>query len=72
MSDPENSDLLSGHAEIGAHLRMTERQAKHLAAIQAIPTFKLPGSNIVRARRSTLNAWLAEREAAARGSRTDA
>lgn len=65
MSD-EASDLLSGYAEIGAHLRLTERQAKHLAAVGALPTFKLPGSATVRARRSTLNAWLAEREAAAR------
>lgn len=71
MDATETSDLLSGHAEIGGHLRMTERQAKHLAAIGAIPTFKLPGSNIVRARRTTLNAWLTEREAAAKEGRTD-
>ena len=69
MPDFDDSDLLSGYEDIGRHLRQTSRQAKHLAEIGAIPTFKLPGSSIVRARRSTLNAWLAEREAAARAAR---
>lgn len=68
MNDDQDSDMLSGHAAVGKHLRISQRQAKHLAAIGAIPTFKLPGSNIVRARRSTLNAWLAEREATARSN----
>lgn len=66
MTARPEPDLLSGYAEIGGHLGVSERQAKHLAGSGSIPTFKLPGSAIVRARRSTLNAWLAEREAAAR------
>ncbi|GLS48933.1 hypothetical protein [Methylobacterium gnaphalii] len=66
MTDDEKGDLLSGYEDIGKHLRQTPRQAKHLAEIGASPIFKLPGSSIVRARRSTLDAWLADREAAAR------
>lgn len=62
MNEP---DLLSGYAEIGKHIGLSARQAKHLAEIGAIPTFKLPGSNIARARRATLDAHLAEQEAAA-------
>lgn len=58
-------DLLSGYEEIGAFLRMSAQQAKHLARSGGLPTFRL-GGRIVRARRSSLNAWLAEREAEAR------
>lgn len=65
MRQEREPDLLSGYAEIGEHLGISERQAKHLAGCRSIPTFKLPGSAIVRARRSTLNAWLAAREAEA-------
>nr|HMO30064.1 hypothetical protein [Enterovirga sp.] len=55
------ADLLSGHAAIGAYLSLTKRQSKRLAEIKAIPTFKLPGSNIVRAQAAQLDAWLASR-----------
>ena len=64
MANDDQPDLLSGHAEIGEYLGMSEREAKHLATIDAIPTFRLPGSRIVRARRSSLKLWLREREAA--------
>lgn len=67
MADPQTDrDLLYGVPAIADHLGLTSRQARHLADTGAVPTFKLPGNKIVCARRSTLNAWLAEREAAAR------
>lgn len=72
MATDAEPDLLSGHAEIGRHLGMQPRQAKHLSEIKAIPTFKLPGSNIVRARRSSLKAWLAELEGEALNGRKQA
>ena len=58
------SDLLYGLEAIGSYLRMTPRQAKHRALSGQLPTFKM-GRNTC-ARRSTLNTWLAEQEAAAR------
>lgn len=60
----ENSDVLWGYSEIGAHLRLSPRQVKHEVQQGRIPTF-LRG-RLRGARRSTLNAWLAEREAEAR------
>ncbi|MDB5596243.1 MAG: hypothetical protein JWM36_3204 [Hyphomicrobiales bacterium] len=64
----DRSDLLSGYEEIGAYLGWTTRQAKHRAATGGLPTFKI--GNIVCARRSSLDAWIAEREAEARGAAT--
>lgn len=64
-SEPQ-SDLLYGVPAIAAHLGVSARQARHLGETGAIPTFKLPGNKIICARRSTLNAWLAEREALSR------
>ena len=61
-----DNDLLYGAPSIATFLGIGERQAQHLADTRAIPTFKLPGNKTVCARRSTLNAWLAEREADAR------
>lgn len=58
-------DLLYGMPAIADHLGIGERQARHLADTQAIPTFKLPGNKIICARRSTLNGYLATQEAAA-------
>ena len=68
MDQSENSDLLQGYAEIGEHLRMTPNAAKHRVKSEAIPVFRM--GRIVCARRSTLNAWLAEREAAGRGAQS--
>ena len=65
MAEAEHADILHGYDEIGAFLRLSRRQAKHLAEVGSLPTFKL-GSRIVHARRSTLNSWLAEQEAASR------
>jgi len=65
MKDNDVSDLLYGLNAIGGYLRMTARQAKHRALTGQIPTFKV-GRNVC-ARKASLDAWLAEREAAARG-----
>lgn len=58
----EASDLLYGLNAIAAYLRMRPRQAKHRALRGEIPTFKMGRS--VCARKATLKAWLADREAA--------
>jgi len=70
-SDESDSDLLYGVPRIARHLGLSDRQARHLAETGAIPTFKLPGNKIICARRSTLNAWLGEREAAGREGKAD-
>lgn len=62
---PTDADLLYGVKPIAAFLGIRERQARHLIDAKKLPTFSFPGSSIICARRSTLNAWLAEREAAA-------
>ncbi|GGC70755.1 DNA-binding protein [Chelatococcus reniformis] len=62
--DTTSADLLSGWIAIGKHLGMKPDAARHLARTSGLPTFKL--GKTVCARRSTLNAWLAEREAAGR------
>ncbi len=66
MAEAENSDLLQGYAAIGEHLHMSPGATKHRVKSESIPVFRM--GRIVCARRSTLNAWLAEREAAARAS----
>jgi len=68
----QNPDFLYGAPAIAAALGLSTRQARHLSDTGAIPTFKLPGNKIICARRSTLNAWLAEREAEARKGKPDA
>lgn len=65
-----DNDLLYGAPAIAAFLGLGERQARHLSDTGAIPTFKLPGNKIICARRSTLSAWLAEREAKAAKGRS--
>lgn len=65
-AEQSDRDLLYGVPAIAAFLGLGDRQARHLADTGAVPTFKLPGNKIICARRSSLNAWLAEREAAAR------
>lgn len=56
-------DLLFGVPLIADFLGLTVRQTRHLIDIGALPVFKLPGSNILCARRSTLSVWLSEQEA---------
>ena len=60
----EASDVLNGYEEIAAFYRITVRQAKHRAAIGAIPTYKQ--GRIVCARRSSCLSAIARAEAAAR------
>ena len=58
-----SGDLLIGANAIAAALGITRRQAYKLIYAGDLPTFKLGGS--VAARRSSLNSWLANLEAAA-------
>ena len=60
----ESPDLLYGIDAIARHLGITPRQTKHRCATTDLPTFRM-GRNVC-ARRSSLDRWLAEREAAAR------
>lgn len=64
-----DSDNLYGVAAIAKHLGMPEKSCRHRVEKGEIPTFKI--GHIRCARRSTLNAWLSEREAAARAPRAD-
>lgn len=63
MTNCESSDLLTGYAAIGSFLGWKARTVRHLASRGEMPIFNVGGKCC--ARRSTLNAWLAEREAAA-------
>lgn len=65
-SGVNRADLLYGVPAIAEHLGISQRQARHLSERRSIPTFRLPGNTMICARRSSLNAWLAEQEAAAR------
>ena len=65
----ENADLISGARAIASRLGLTERQVRHHHELGRIPTFKI-GTTIV-ARRSTLNAWLAECAAKAAAERAE-
>ncbi|MBB2965095.1 DNA-binding protein [Methylobacterium sp. R2-1] len=67
MGDEQNSDLLQGYEAIGRHLHMSPDATKHRVKSEGIPVFRM--GRIVCARRSTLNAWLVEREAAAHTSK---
>lgn len=58
------SDLLLGANAIADHLGITRRQTYRLVYDNHIPTFKVGGT--VAARKSSLNAWLAQQEADAR------
>lgn len=64
MTTTDASDLLYGFKAIGKYLQISARQAQHRASEGGIPTFKM--GHTVCSRRSTLDAWIAEREAAAR------
>lgn len=62
--DEPISDLLYGVPAIAAHLMIRPRQAHHQIAKGGLPTFRVGG--VICARPSTIAAWLAEQEAAAR------
>lgn len=62
------ADLLTGMQAIADFLKIGRRTAYHLSYFEGMPTFKLAGK--VCARPTALNAWLAEREAAARKAET--
>jgi hypothetical protein len=68
-SAEQEGDLLYGALPISRHLGLTERQVRHLHETGRMPSFKV--GHIVCARRSTLNTWLAEQEAKARGGGTN-
>ena len=59
-------DLLLGAAAIAGYLGINARQAYRLIYSGVLPTFKL--GSAVSARRSSLNLWLAEQEAASKAS----
>lgn len=61
--DSTKQDLLYGVPYIADHLNMTPAQVYHLASIGRLPTFKV--GRKVCARRSALDQWLADCEAAA-------
>lgn len=65
MSDAQTlADVLHGVPAIAAEMRLNPRQVYHLKEQHGLPTFKI--GRTVCARRSAIQAWLAEREAAAR------
>ena len=61
MSTREHADLLTGYEAIGEYLNWKPRTVRHRVVQGEIPTFKV-GRHCC-ARRSSLNAWLAEQEA---------
>lgn len=65
METTDKADLLYGVKAIAAFLSVPSRAAQHRIDQGVIPTFRIGAS--ICARRSTLNAWLAECEAKARG-----
>jgi len=56
-------DLLYGARPIAEHLGITERQARYLIDQGTLPAWK--EGKMICARRSSLNAWMDQREAAA-------
>ncbi|AWI89233.1 DNA-binding protein [Methylobacterium sp. DM1] len=62
--DVDESDILYRVGAIATFLGMPVKAARHRVEAGEIPTFRI-GRTVV-ARRSTLTAWLAEREAAGR------
>ena len=64
MRRTETADLLHGVKAIGEYLGMTRAAAQHRIDSGIIPHFRMGGSIV--ARRSSLDAWIAEREAASR------
>ncbi len=68
MGAVEEVDPPDGIAAIAAYLRMKPGRNPHLMAHRGLPTFTM-GSRIVAARKTSLSAWLADREAKARKAR---
>ena len=64
-----NHDHLHGWKAISDHLGIKPDAARHLARRAHLPTFKL--GKTVAARRASIDAWLAEREAAGREGKAD-
>lgn len=58
---PPPGDLLLGASAIAEHLGITRRQTYRLVYDDLISTFKV--GDTVAARKSSLNAWLAQQEA---------
>lgn len=58
-----DQDLLLGAKAVARFIGATERQVHHMAAIDAIPTFRL-GHRIAASKRS-LSSWIAARAAEA-------
>jgi excisionase family DNA binding protein len=69
MNDTSTDDaglLLYGVPAIAKFLGLTERQVRHRVRDGELPTFKIGGT--VCARRTSLVAWLADREVTAQAS----
>lgn len=64
----KDPDLLYGLKAIADALSIRLKQAEHLHESKQIPTFKL-GSTVC-SRKSSINRWLADCEAKARGGRS--
>ena len=64
MSSEPSADLLYGVPAIAEFLGLKVRQARHQRETGRLPTFKL--GNIICARKTSLMAFLADQEAAAR------
>ena len=60
MNDDDQNDLLYGAKAIGAHLGMRWQQVYHRARSGEIPTFRI--GDTICSRKSTLKAWLDEKE----------
>ncbi len=58
------ADLLYGVPAIAAHMGIRPMQAHHQIRKGSLPVFRMAG--VICARKSTIAAWLAEQEAAAR------
>lgn len=69
MEQAENDgELLYGAKAIATFLGIGEKAARHRIEAGVIPTFKLPGTLTICARKSSLRAWLAECEAKAQAA----
>lgn len=67
MGNERDADILHGYAAIGAYMGLSEDTARNRAITQQMPVVR--DGRRVWIRRATLDAWLAEREAAARKQR---
>lgn len=68
--DMNKAGILHGYEAIGDHLGVSAEAARYRAAREGMPIAK--SGRRVWVRRSTLDAWLAEREAAAMAERAGA